>query len=112
MKKNLFILFFTLLIVTLTAQPSFTEYTDQEIITLDTPVASLGYSQDQKHLVVLPVGVKEQFYVYEGVRMNKKVPITITDDETTVSIVSFEFSNDNSMLVVGTSEGSVYGFVI
>lgn len=50
--------------------------------------------------------------MYEGVRLEKPVTVTITDDLFDVNVVSFAFSPNNSMLVIGSKEGSVYGYVI
>jgi hypothetical protein len=112
MNKNLFIFIFALLTVSLTADLPFNKYTQQEIIPLEAEVVSLGYSLDQKHLVLLTKGAPEQFMIYDGVRMDKPVNVTIADVNFSVSIVSFAFSPDNSMLVIGSKEGSVYGFAI
>lgn len=56
MRKNLFIFVFALLIVSLAADLSFTNYTQKEIIPFEVKVLSLGYSPDQKH-VILTTGV-------------------------------------------------------
>ena len=112
MSKNLFIFVFALLIVSLTADLPFTKYTQQETIFPEADVVSLGYSLDQKHLVLLTKGAPEQFMIYEGVRMDKPVTVTIADVDFSVSVVSFAFSPDNNMLVIGSKEGSVYGFAI
>ncbi len=79
---------------------------------MEANIINLGYSPDQKHLVIVTGDGVNKFYIREGLRMNEKVTVTITDDTPKINLATHAFSPDNSLLVVGTKEGSVYGFTI
>lgn len=80
---------------------------------MEANIINLGYSPDQKHLVIVTADGLNKFYIREGLRMNDKVTVTIVDDSPkTINLAMHAFSADNSLLIVGTKEGSVYGFAI
>lgn len=112
MNKNvLMIVVVGLLVVSVLAQDTITQYNPQGPITLDANILKLGYSPDQQTLVELIDGV-DQFYVYRGYRGNDKQPITIIDGGNPISPATFAFSSDKTLLVVGGKTGSIYGFDI
>jgi len=59
-------------------------------------------------------GVENQFVVYEGYRfrLEDKGTINIVDGASVINLKSFAFDADSSMLVVGSAEGSIYGFEV
>lgn len=63
-------------------------------------------------MAVLIKEAQNTFNIYEGIRLDKKTKVPISDDPFKASPSAFAFSPDNSMLVIGTKEGSVYGFTI
>lgn len=111
MNQNRLIVIITLLVVGLFAQDTITQYLPQDPITLDADILKLGYSPDQRILVELINGV-DQFYVYQGIRRNDKQAVTINDGGNPISPATFAFSQDNTLLVVGSKTGSIYGFDI
>lgn len=47
-------------------------YKFQDNMVLVNDILNLGYSVDQKHLVVLQNGVQDHFLIYEGIQGDKK----------------------------------------
>jgi hypothetical protein len=89
-------------------------YTPQGNITLIENITNLGYSPDQKHLIVLADTLdNDTFAHYYGYRLNEKQLVKIDDDGTKdVKPSAFAFSKKGDWLVVGTSWGAVYGYPI
>ncbi len=78
-------------------------------------IHDIGFSPDQKHLVVLQKLNQAEFIVYEGYRLNKLPNVKITEDKNKkneTTLTSFAFSPNNDLLVVGSIEGAIYGFKI
>lgn len=74
---------------------------------------SLGYSPDHQFLVALPAISTGLFYVYNGKTLNNQQEFTIVDNAgLTVSPYCFAFSPATDLLIIGTTEGVVYGFDI
>jgi len=68
MKKSLFILFISLFIVGLFAQVQVTDYSKEGELKLVADIKNLGYTSDQKILVVLANNAPQKFYVYYGLK--------------------------------------------
>lgn len=112
MNKNLFLLAVGLLVIALQASDNFIQYNEQTPLELEANILNLGYSPDQKVLVVLTKDTLGKFYVYEGIRLNTQKTINLIDEDYVINPATFAFSQDNSTLIVGSKEGSVYGFPI
>lgn len=110
-KNQLVVIVGFLLVVSLFAQDTITQYNPQGTLPLDPNILKLGYSPDQKTLVQLIDGL-DQFYAYRGIRRNDKQTVSILDGANQNSPATFAFSPDSTLLVVGSKTGSVYGFDI
>jgi hypothetical protein len=110
MNKILFNLSICLLIIGSTAQIQATDYSEEGTLKLEANILNLGYSPDQRTLVVLTNGAEGKFTIFEGIKSDVPRTIDIVDGTLTISPSVFAFASDNSMLIVGSKEGSVYGF--
>lgn len=77
MGKHIFAFVLTVLTVSVLTENAPSTYKGQENITLVDKILNLGYSMDQKNLVVLQDGVQGSFMIYEGIRGNMNRSIVI-----------------------------------
>ena len=67
------------MIVGLYAQVDVPEYSEQGKLVLETDILNLGYSPNQKNLVVLTNAAQGKFYVYNGIRPGTPQIVDIVD---------------------------------
>lgn len=81
MNKSLLVLLIGLLIVGLYAQVDVAQYSEQGKLVLETDILNLGYSPNQRNLVVLTNAAQGKFYVYNGIRPNTPQIVNIVDGD-------------------------------
>lgn len=83
-------------------QAQIDKYTEQTPLKLDANTLNLGYSPNQRHLTLLINEAEGYFIQYDGIRLNRRTKVEIYDDAFNATPSTFTYSQNNTMLIVGT----------